>query len=233
MISKTKIKFIKSLQLKKNREQTRLFIAEGHKLVEELLAMSRAHTLVATQEWLANHSAPPADEVIEVTSDELRKVSLLQHPQQVLGLFPFFASDTHAINTSTLSLMLDGIQDPGNLGTIIRVADWFGINDIYCSQETADMYNPKVIQATMGSITRVRLHYGALEPMLKQLPAYFPIYGTLLEGNDIYSEQLSAHGLIIMGKRAMEYLPKSGKWSTVHCLFPTIHPMLPRQNRSM
>lgn len=199
MISKTKIKFIKSLQLKKNREQTRLFIAEGHKLVEELLAMSRAHTLVATQEWLANHSAPPADEVIEVTSDELRKVSLLQHPQQVLGLFPFFASDTHAINTSTLSLMLDGIQDPGNLGTIIRVADWFGINDIYCSQETADMYNPKVIQATMGSITRVRLHYGALEPMLRQLPADFPIYGTLLEGNDIYSEQLSAHGLIIMG----------------------------------
>ena len=159
MISKTKIKFIKSLQLKKNREQTHLFIAEGHKLVEELLAMSQAHTLVATQEWLANHSAPPADEVIEVTSDELRKVSLLQHPQQVLGLFPFFASDTHTINTSTLSLMLDGIQDPGNLGTIIRIADWFGINDIYCSQETADMYNPKVIQATMGSITRVRLHY--------------------------------------------------------------------------
>ena len=137
MISKTKIKFIKSLQLKKNREQTHLFIAEGHKLVEELLAMSRAHTLVATQEWLANHSAPPADEVIEVTSDELRKVSLLQHPQQVLGLFPFFASDTHAINTSTLSLMLDGIQDPGNLGTIIRIADWFGINDIYNEQLSA------------------------------------------------------------------------------------------------
>ena len=199
MISKTKIKFIKSLQLKKNREQAGLFIAEGHKVVEDLLATSRAHTLVATQEWLACHPTPPADEVIEVTSDELRKVSLLQHPQQVLGLFPFFASDTHAINTSTLSLMLDGIQDPGNLGTIIRIADWFGINDIYCSRETADVYNPKVVQATMGSITRVRLHYGALEPMLKQLPADFPIYGTLLKGNDIYSEQLSAHGLIIMG----------------------------------
>ena len=199
MISKTKIKFIKSLQLKKNREQTRLFIAEGYKVVEDLLATSRAHTLVATQEWLACHPAPPADEVIEVTSDELRKVSLLQHPQQVLGLFPFFASDTHAINTSTLSLMLDGVQDPGNLGTIIRIADWFGINDIYCSRETADAYNPKVVQATMGSITRVKLHYGTLEPMLKQLPSDFPVYGTLLEGNDIYGEQLSAHGLIIMG----------------------------------
>ena len=199
MISKTKIKFIKSLQLKKNREQARLFIAEGHKVVEDLLATSRAHTLVATQEWLACHPSPLAEEVIEVTSDELRKVSLLQHPQQVLGLFPFFASDTHAIHTSTLSLMLDGIQDPGNLGTIIRIADWFGIHDIYCSRETADVYNPKVVQATMGSITRVRLHYGALEPMLKQLPKDFPIYGTLLEGNDIYSEQLSAHGLIIMG----------------------------------
>ena len=167
MISKTKIKFIKSLQLKKNREQTHLFIAEGHKLVEELLAMSRAHTLVATQEWLANHSAPPADEVIEVTSDELRKVSLLQHPQQVLGLFPFFASDTHAINTSTLSLMLDGIQDPGNLGTISITSNFL----LMVSSSWA--------------------------------------------------------------MKAMEYLPKSGKWSTVHCLFPTIHPMLPRQNRSM
>lgn len=199
MISKTKIKFIKSLQLKKNREQARLFIAEGHKVVEDLLATSRAHTLVATQEWLSCHPTPPADEVIEVSSDELKKVSLLQHPQLVLGLFPFFASDTHAINTSTLSLMLDGVQDPGNLGTIIRIADWFGIHDIYCSRETADVYNPKVVQATMGSITRVRLHYGALEPMLKQLPKEFPIYGTLLEGNDIYGEQLSAHGLIIMG----------------------------------
>ena len=199
MISKAKIKFIKSLQLKKNREQTHLFLAEGYKLVGELLAKQRAHTIVATHEWIENQSCVQANEVIEVTQEELKKVSLLQHPQQVLGVFPFFQTGDDTIDVSALTLMLDGVQDPGNLGTIIRIADWFGINDIFCSHETADLYNPKVVQATMGSITRVRLHYVSLVSVLKQLPEDYPIYGTLLEGNNIYNEQLSTNGLIIMG----------------------------------
>ena len=193
MISKAKIKFIKSLQLKKNREQTHLFIAEGYKLVGELLAKQQAHTIIATHEWIENQSCVQANEVIEVTQEELKKVSLLQHPQQVLGVFPFFQTGNDTIAVSALTLMLDGIQDPGNLGTIIR------INDIFCSHETADLYNPKVVQATMGSITRVRLHYVSLVSVLKQLPENYPIYGTLLEGNNIYNEQLSTNGLIIMG----------------------------------
>ena len=124
---------------------------------------------------------------------------MLQHPQQVLGVFPFFQTGNDTIDVSALTLMLDGVQDPGNLGTIIRIADWFGINDIFCSHETADLYNPKVVQATMGSITRVRLHYVSLVSVLKQLPENYPIYGTLLEGNNIYDGQLSTNGLIIMG----------------------------------
>ena len=212
MISKAKVKFIKSLRLKKNREQARLFIAEGHKVVGELLASGCAHTIVATQEWLSAHSAPPTNELVAVDEEELRKVSLLQHPQQVLALFPFFddaASDT--VDTTSLSLMLDGVQDPGNLGTIIRIADWFGIGNIYCSTETADVYNPKVVQATMGSIARVRLHYGDLEAMLDRLPTDFPVYGTMLDGNDIYREPLSSHGLIIMGNEGNGISDEIGK----------------------
>ena len=212
MISKAKVKFIKSLRLKKNREQARLFIAEGHKVVGELLASGCAHTIVATQEWLSAHSAPPTNELVAVDEEELRKVSLLQHPQQVLALFPFFddaASD--AVDTTSLSLMLDGVQDPGNLGTIIRIADWFGIGNIYCSTETADVYNPKVVQATMGSIARVRLHYGDLEAMLDRLPTDFPVYGTILNGNDIYHEPLSSHGLIIMGNEGNGISDEIGK----------------------
>lgn len=212
MISKAKVKFIKSLRLKKNREQARLFIAEGHKVVGELLASGCAHTIVATQEWLSAHPAPPTNELIAIDEEELRKVSLLQHPQQVLALFPFFddaASD--AVDTTSLSLMLDGVQDPGNLGTIIRIADWFGIGNIYCSTETADVYNPKVVQATMGSIARVRLHYGDLEAMLDRLPTDFPVYGTMLDGNDIYREPLSSHGLIIMGNEGNGISDEIGK----------------------
>ena len=204
MISKAKVKFIKSLRLKKNREQARLFIAEGHKVVGELLASGCAHTIVATQEWLSAHPAPPTNELIAVDEEELRKVSLLQHPQQVLALFPFFddaASDV--VDTTSLSLMLDGVQDPGNLGAIVRTAA--------CSTETADVYNPKVVQATMGSIARVRLHYGDLEAMLDRLPTDFPVYGTMLDGNDIYREPLSSHGLIIMGNEGNGISDEIGK----------------------
>ena len=211
MISKAKVKFIKSLRLKKNREQARLFIAEGHKVVGELLALGCAHTIVATQEWLSAHPTPPTNELVAVDEEELRKVSLLQHPQQVLALFPFFDAADVSVDTTSLSLMLDGVQDPGNLGTIIRIADWFGIGNIYCSTETADVYNPKVVQATMGSIARVRLHYGDLEAMLDRLPTDFPVYGTMLDGNDIYCEPLSSHGLIIMGNEGNGISDEIGK----------------------
>ena len=189
MISKNKIKYIRSLELKKNRNKEGKFVAEGFKVVDDLLALQPADLIVATQEWLHGKHLADQTEVIEVTEEELKKVSFLQHPQQVLAVF---RQDTGCnkqdsnnsqeeakeknfgfskINTQELSLALDGVQDPGNLGTIIRIADWFGITHIYCSQDTADVYNPKVVQATMGSIARVKVEYGNLLALVESLRA--------------------------------------------------------------
>jgi TrmH family RNA methyltransferase len=136
--------------------------------------------------------------VSEVSDDELRKLSFLQHPQQVLAVFPIPQSSTLP-DPDQLILALDGVQDPGNLGTIIRIADWFGIKTIYCSEDTVDAWNPKVVQATMGSIARINLIYIDLPELLDTLPDSFPVYGTLLDGEDIYQQPLSENGLIIMG----------------------------------
>ncbi len=205
MISKNKIKFIASLGHKKHRQEQGLFVAEGPKVVGDLLATMEPLLIVATQQWLDNmanrQAAGKAQEVIEVTDDELRKVSFLQHPQQVLGVFhtPAVPVIAESNQPEGLVLALDGVQDPGNLGTIIRIADWFGITDIFCSQETADPWNPKVVQATMGSIARVKLHSVDLPRWIGSLPADCPVYGTLLEGSSIYGQALAANGVIVMG----------------------------------
>ena len=132
MISKNKIKYIRSLELKKNRNKEGKFVAEGFKVVDDLLALQPADLIVATQEWLHGKHLAAQTEVIEVTEEELKKVSFLQHPQQVLAVFRQAQDGDFSINTQELSLALDGVQDPGNLGTIIRIADWFGITHIYC-----------------------------------------------------------------------------------------------------
>jgi TrmH family RNA methyltransferase len=177
-------------------------VAEGTKVVGDLLLRYQPHSLFATAEWLtANRSVlSPSLAITEVSSDELQRISFQQHPQQVLALFPIpdHAAST-AFQPSSLSLALDGVQDPGNLGTIIRIADWFGIKTIYCSEDTVDAWNPKVVQATMGSIARINLIYIDLPKLLDTLPDSFPVYGTLLDGDDIYQQSLSENGLIIMG----------------------------------
>ena len=150
--------------------------------------------------------------ITEISDEELRRLSFLQHPQQVLATFPIPASPTLNSQLSTLNsqlfLALDGIQDPGNLGTIIRIADWFGIETIFCSPDTADAYAPKVVQATMGSLARVKIVYQELAPLIDALPADFPVYGTLLDGNDIYAEPLTPHGLIVMGNEGNGISPE-------------------------
>ena len=156
-----------------------------------------ARLIVHTSAWKEYGSTDT--ERIEVTEEELRKVSFLQHPQDVLALFPMFKETAPYPSHTSLAIALDGVQDPGNLGTIIRIADWFGVSQIYCSRDTADVYNPKVIQATMGSIARVRVSYTDLEKLIDSLPDEYPLYGTLLDGNSIYEEPLSEGGLIIMG----------------------------------
>ena len=238
MISKNKIKYIRSLELKKNRNKEGKFVAEGFKVVDDLLALQPADLIVATQEWLHGKHFADQTEVIEVTEEELKKVSFLQHPQQVLAVF---RQDTCSnqqdcnnsqeeaeeksfgfskIDTQELSLALDGVQDPGNLGTIIRIADWFGITHIYCSQDTADVYNPKVVQATMGSIARVKVEYGNLLALVESLPADVPVYGTLLDGDNIYQQQLENRGLIVMGNEGKGISPALAKKVNHRLLIP-------------
>ncbi len=191
MLSKNKIKLIRSLETKKGREKAGLFVAEGPKVVNDLL-----------------HEGFVAETILD-DLDDIKKVSFLQHPQPILGVFRMSKEDEKHSNEYSsifskhiegqIVLALDGVQDPGNLGTIIRIADWFGIEDIFCSHETADCWNPKVVQATMGSIARVRLHYLNLNELIDHLPADYPIYATLLDGNNIYEQDLSRHGMIVMG----------------------------------
>lgn len=220
MISKNKIKYIHSLELKKNRNKEGKFVAEGFKVVDDLLALQPADLIVATGEWLRDKHFGAETEVIEVTDEELKKVSFLQHPQQVLAVFRQATSGDYSINTSELSLALDGVQDPGNLGTIIRIADWFGITHIYCSQDTADVYNPKVVQATMGSIARVKVEYGDLLGLVESLPADVPVYGTLLDGDNIYQQTLENRGLIVMGNEGKGISPALAKKVSHKLLIP-------------
>lgn len=199
-LSKSRIKYIHSLELKKNRDADRVFVAEGPKLVNELLGHFPCPFLAATREWTAQHPHPACEEYVEVSEEELGRASFLKHPQQVLAVFRQRKEEiSTAVFQDALCLALDGVQDPGNLGTIVRLADWFGIRHIFCSPDTADLYNPKVVQATMGSLARVSVHYTPLPDLIGRLPAGTPVYGTFLDGDNIYSQPLSANGLIIMG----------------------------------
>lgn len=198
-LSKNRIKYIRSLELKKNRKADKVFLAEGPKLVGDLLDHFTCRFLIATSEWLSAHQRLPIADVNEVTEEELARASLLKTPQQVLAVFeqPEDITDVSVISHS-LCLALDDVQDPGNLGTIIRLADWFGIEHIFCSPNTVDIYNPKTIQATMGGIARVKLHYTPLPELIRSLKN-IPVYGTFLDGKNIYEQPLSTHGLIVMG----------------------------------
>lgn len=193
MLSKNQLKQVKLLEQKKHRQQTGLFVAEGPKVVGDLFRCGfKAHVVYATTDY----KRPNNVDCVEITADELRKLSFLQHPQQVLAVF-YMPRLNEIPEPQGLCLALDGVQDPGNLGTIIRIADWFGIETIYCSQDTADAWNPKVVQATMGSIARVNIVYTQLKELLKK--SSLPIYGTLLDGENVYSKNLSADGIIVMG----------------------------------
>lgn len=198
-LSKNRIKYIHSLKLKKNRNTDKVFLAEGSKLVGDLLGYFSCRFLVATSEWLSQNKELSLKDVTEVSEKELSQASLLRTPQQVLAVFrqPEEEMDASIISRS-LCLALDNVQDPGNLGTIIRLADWFGIEHIFCSLDTVDVYNPKTVQATMGAIARVKLHYTHLPGLIRSLKG-IPVYGTFLDGENMYGQPLSENGLIVMG----------------------------------
>ena len=221
MLSKNQIKLIKSLETKKNRKREGLFVAEGPKVVGDLLrAGFQPHSIYSTHPTsITLHPSP-----ILITDDELRRISFLQHPQEVLAIFHIPESNhpsSISHQPSTLALALDGVQDPGNVGTIIRIADWFGISHIFCSPDTADVYNPKVVQATMGSLAHVCITYCDLVPLLSK--AGVPIYGTLLDGQDIYQQPLSENGIIVMGNEGNGISPEVRQLVTNKLLIPNFN----------
>ncbi len=220
MISKAKLKYIHSLERKKNRKEEGVFVAEGPKVVGDLLEVMPAKMVVATSDWWNRQSFRLKDaETIEVTDEELRKVSFLQHPQEVLAVFPQ-REVSASFDVNQCAIALDDVQDPGNLGTIIRIADWFGIEKIFCSENTADVYNPKVIQATMGSISRVDVVYADLLELIDSLPMGYPVYGTFLDGESIYSKPLTTNGLIVMGNEGNGISPQVAERVNRRLLIP-------------
>lgn len=200
MISRTRIKWIKSLEMRKYRLQEKAFVAEGPKLVGELLPYSTPLYIAATKDWLDTnrHLLRAVKEVDEVSQTELERASLLRTPQSVLAVMPI---PERRLDISSLQkklvIALDSVQDPGNLGTILRIADWFGIHEVLCSEGTADVYNPKCVQSCMGALARVKVFYCNLPEVLGQVE--MPVFGTFLDGTDIYKEELSGEGIIVMG----------------------------------
>lgn len=195
MVGKNKIKLINSLKQKKQRSKNGLFIAEGKKTVAELLNSSFQLEKVYATEPIHN---VPVEKFENISNQELKKISQLTTPQTVLALFKIPLPKT--VSNSGLILALDGVRDPGNLGTIIRLCDWFGISDLICSKDTVDCFGPKVVQASMGSIARVNIVYLDLEDFLKKTKK--PVYGTFLSGENIYTTDLCEDGILILGNEA-------------------------------
>jgi RNA methyltransferase, TrmH family len=195
-LSVNKIKWIRSLHDKKSRDSEGLYLIEGEKMVEEALSTrpELIHTLIELngirQPDLAFQGA-----YFSCTEKQLNQVSTLKTPNKLLAVVRKPLDQT--VDLSGLVLALDGIQDPGNLGTIMRIADWFGIRQIICSNDTVDCYNPKVVQASMGAVLRVSINYSDLEEVLSNYTG--KIYGAFLEGNSIYKEQLNQTGIIVLG----------------------------------
>lgn len=203
MISKNQIKYIRSLSLKKNRHSLALFIAEGDKLVTDLLPYFTCRMLFFLPESELSTQLPTIDAPIieEVTKVEMDKLSSLSTSTSVLAVFEQKRVEL-SVNSlkNELVLVLDEVQNPGNLGTIIRIADWFGIKHIICSPASADNYNSKTIQATMGALARVQIHYMDLLKFFEQYRSLkLPIYGTFLDGQNLYQSQLQPAGVIVMG----------------------------------
>lgn len=219
MTGKNKIKHLKSLKIKKYRDIHGEYIIEGEKIISELLEYNphMIKELAATEQWLKNSSIKNINvikDIITVSQSDIKKISSFKTSGDVMVVLQI--PEYQVIKTEILtnvSLVLDKIQDPGNLGNIIRIADWFGINNIFCSVDCVDCLNPKVIQATMGAIIRIKVHYLDLKELLEEYSSVpgFRIYGTFLKGRSIYDQSLDNKGFIILGNESKgisaEYLP--------------------------
>ena len=228
MITKNQIKYIHSLAIKKYRDKEKCFIAEGPKVIKDLFPLLTCKTLFYTADFRNKISSvlfKRIENTIEVTQKELERISLLRAPHEALALFHysqdnFTQSDLLNISQKELCLALDSVQDPGNLGTILRIADWFGINHIFASKDTVDVYSPKVVQATMGAIGRVRIHYVDLPLFVHEASKKTPIWGTFLDGEDIYNKPLDNKGIIMMGNEGKGISPEISKMIAHRLLIP-------------
>ncbi|AVR45531.1 RNA methyltransferase [Christiangramia fulva] len=196
MVSKSQIKLIKSLSQKKFRTEHQLFVVEGKKSIEEFLKSGYETSFFFTSE----EGLFEAEGAVLIAETELAKITMLKNPQKVLAVFkiPKPASP----NFNGLIVALDGVRDPGNLGTIIRLCDWFGVEQIMASDDTVDCYNPKVVQASMGSLGRIKIQYLDLEKIFKVLPVDYPVFGAFLEGENVYKSILPERAVIVMGNEA-------------------------------
>jgi len=196
MVVKSQIKFIKNLQQKKYRTQNKLFVVEGIKTVKELLESTlKVYKIYVTDSTVLGQN----DDFVELISEgDLKKMSGLSTPNKVLGVFHFPVPEQ--IDFSDWVIALDDVRDPGNMGTIIRLCDWFGITNLICSPNSVDCYNPKVLQATMGSISRVNIVYEDLQRIFGQIDN--PVYGAFMDGTVVYKEQFPKKGVLVMGNEA-------------------------------
>lgn len=193
------IKWVYALALKKNRAKARCFVAEGTKCVLDTVDHFHVKYLFCTEEWAGRYAVILNRDYVVASQVQLERMSMLKTPTDVLAVYemPDMQLEESQIR-GQLCLVLDNVQDPGNLGTIIRIADWFGIRTVVCGEGTADVFNPKTVQATMGAISRVQVHYIPLPELFGRFPD-MPVYGTFLDGENIYKEELSEQGFIVMG----------------------------------
>lgn len=223
MIAKNRIKQIKSLQIKKYRNQEQLFCVEGLKSVGELLRSNlEIQEIFALEDWISiNYNLFKNVKITPTSKDEIKKISVMETPPPVIAIVKIPKEKPLEIKNNELYLTLDSVRDPGNLGTILRIANWFGIKEIICSHDCTDIYNSKTIQASMGSAFRVNVYYKKLEEILPIfVEKNLPVYGTFLNGENIYTSNLASNGTIILGNEGHGITPETEKFITRKLLIP-------------
>lgn len=210
------VKWVHSLEKKKVRQEEQCFVVEGKKCVSDTIRNFKVRHLFVT----TNYEGELLKEAVVVTKVQMERMSMLKTPTDVLAVYeiPDWDFSLEELR-GNLTLALDNVQDPGNLGTIIRIADWFGVRNIICGEGTVDAYNPKVVQATMGAISRVRLHYVALSDFFEKAKGV-PVYGTFLDGVDLYDVEVANEGIIVMGNEGNGISPDLEKYMTNRLLIP-------------
>lgn len=223
-------RMIASLATVKGRREHRLFVAEGTKCVLETLGAFRLEALYATGDWIERHQAslPEGISPVETSRAYLVEMSSLSTPPDVMALYHIPVAKQAKPTADALSLALDRVQDPGNLGTIVRIASWMGITDIFCSPDTVDLYNPKTVQSTMGAIARVNVIYTPLATLLQEARREeVPVYGTFLDGENIYDTTLTSGGVIVMGNEGQGIGPEVEATVSHRLFIPSFPPGAP------